>query len=388
MARVPLVTLSQDVRKRQLVVQFPNQSPIPFFNGLDQAKIHELQRTLRDLLEIVAHRFDFLRLNLSMIQRLYNHGLCNFARNFSNQLGWLDNCQDVIHKIEQHCRRYPDHPPLIEIQESFENYLPWELLPLRKEMGQSGPESPLKDVCGDLLGFSALIRRSMTNVVQDQGDPLRTPPVPAKWCVDNQFRDKYRAKPFFHCQRQIDPDPLEPWPNQRYSKDECLHELTALLCNPQPHEILHFDCHGSVANQLYQGTQLHLRSPEPTYDLHMLTLNEIEQGMNGCSADRLPFVFMNACSSFCIVPGQPLSFAYLFLRHRYRGFIGIQASIPKEVGAVFPRLFYRRLVRQHRPLMDALFWARWDLAKVYNNPLGILYSSYASPELCVERPRG
>ncbi len=102
--------------------------------------------------------------------------------------------------------------------------------------------------------------------------------------------------------------------------------------------------------------------------------------------DCRPFVFVNACGSSRVNPNQVCSLPKLFLQQlRSRGYIGTETTMADEVAAEFSYQFYDRLLHGHK-LGESLHDTRWHLVRKYRNPLGILYTRYANPELCVNDP--
>jgi hypothetical protein len=93
-----------------------------------------------------------------------------------------------------------------------------------------------------------------------------------------------------------------------------------------------------------------------------------------------PLVFMNACNSSTLrEEDSPLK---LFLElPNNRGFIGAETELPDSFAAPFAIAVYERLLLRLQPLSVALLGARWDLLQRCQNPLGILYTAYADPDL-------
>jgi hypothetical protein len=89
---------------------------------------------------------------------------------------------------------------------------------------------------------------------------------------------------------------------------------------------------------------------------------------------------MNACNSSTLrEEDSPLK---LFLElPNNRGFIGAETELPDSFAAPFAIAVYERLLLRLQPLSVALLGARWDLLQRCQNPLGILYTAYADPDL-------
>jgi len=97
--------------------------------------------------------------------------------------------------------------------------------------------------------------------------------------------------------------------------------------------------------------------------------------------ESYPLAFLNACGTSKTIPTALTSFPKGFLR-TYRGVIGTETPIPDDFAAAFSAKFYARFVRGYS-LGEALHRARWDFLQQSCNPLGILYTAYANPDLCV-----
>jgi hypothetical protein len=98
-------------------------------------------------------------------------------------------------------------------------------------------------------------------------------------------------------------------------------------------------------------------------------------------------VFLNACGSGDLDPAGANSFPELFLKKDFGflGFIGTETIIPDEFAGLFSEVFYEYLLAG-MSIGDALRAARWNLLKLHHNPLGIVYSLYAEPEIRVRHP--
>lgn len=97
----------------------------------------------------------------------------------------------------------------------------------------------------------------------------------------------------------------------------------------------------------------------------------------------LPLVVMNACGSARMHATNALSFPYLFLQNGNCGFVGSEIEIPDDVAAEFSKAMYERFLLGGQLLGQAILGARHDLLRLFRNPLGIAFSSYADPELHV-----
>jgi hypothetical protein len=117
-------------------------------------------------------------------------------------------------------------------------------------------------------------------------------------------------------------------------------------------------------------------------------MDKLDRLRRGQSTDRpiRPLVFFNACGSAAVDPVGASSFPDLFLSRGlgFLGFIGTEATIPDAFAAAFARAFYGYLL-QGMEIGHALYASRWKLLQENRNPLGMLYSLYAEPEIRVGR---
>jgi hypothetical protein len=69
----------------------------------------------------------------------------------------------------------------------------------------------------------------------------------------------------------------------------------------------------------------------------------------------------------------------------FTGFIGTETVMPNDFAAEFSIRFYERLIKGV-PIGEAILLTRWDLLRSYHNPLGLMYTLVAEPEIRVRRP--
>lgn len=103
----------------------------------------------------------------------------------------------------------------------------------------------------------------------------------------------------------------------------------------------------------------------------------------GDPVPRAAIIFLNACASLRTDSQCLSSLPGLFLQ-THAGVIGTEAKIPTNVAATFSRSFYRFMFAGH-DVGQSLHHSRWGLVREFNNPLGILYTLYAKPDLYLQR---
>jgi hypothetical protein len=157
-------------------------------------------------------------------------------------------------------------------------------------------------------------------------------------------------------------------------------------------QIHHFACHCDTNKPESNNYELSLRSGRfrgtRKVRLGRLTDELVQLGMKARSDRRArPLVFLNACGTGDLDPKGAGSFPNTFLKKRlgFIGFIGTETNIPDKFASTFSEVMYTHLLGGLQ-LGEAIHAARWKLLRTKRNPLGILYSLYAEPEIQVRRP--
>jgi hypothetical protein len=156
-----------------------------------------------------------------------------------------------------------------------------------------------------------------------------------------------------------------------------------------PDQILHFACHCHYLDDADPET-LCLTFSHDGKD-RQVTVETLREKLANCGGGQqenlsLPLVFVNACGTAATPSGLLPALPYFFLvENGNRGFIGTEALIPDAVAAAFSRRFYYHLLRG-QTLGMAFYAAKQDLLKRHRNPMGILYTAYANPDLRVSQP--
>jgi hypothetical protein len=96
---------------------------------------------------------------------------------------------------------------------------------------------------------------------------------------------------------------------------------------------------------------------------------------------------MNSCGSGDLDPGGASSFPDLFMNNDlgFTGFIGTETVMPNDIAAEFSIRFYEKLI-QGVKIGEAILLTRWDLLSLYRNPMGLMYTLFAEPEIRVRSP--
>lgn len=300
--------------------------------------------------------------------------------------------------------------PRIEVVTEIRDYLPVEFLPL---FNRKSPPEKLRKNTTDLLealssfpGFSVVIKRSYGRTYKDKANQIRRrhavnltlendPKLPVKFFQFADFVGAGEEISFFR--KWEDHFDLEgPWPDQCYPQngfgdrvfDHIWHYEQRFNgeAREKPCLINHFSCHCYTTDIESEKHFLRLAYDANEYDV---TLGDLLARFGEydfeCEGERSsPLVFFNACGGSKIDPQAFTSFPEFFFNIASRGFIGAESRIPDSVAAKFSTYFYTHLLSGY-PLGDAIQAAKRLLARRHNNPLGLLYTVYADPDLEVQK---
>jgi hypothetical protein len=144
--------------------------------------------------------------------------------------------------------------------------------------------------------------------------------------------------------------------------------------------IVHFACHTGPAPD-----------GEPEGKAYLILANEFpvsidEINVYEISLPHAPLVILNACDTGVRDPSQTFSFVETFLRLGACGVVATDCEVPDAFAAAFTKQIYAGLLGG-QDLGDILMSARKHFIRRHRNPLGLLYSMYADPEIRIERKR-
>lgn len=290
-------------------------------------------------------------------------------------------------------------PCLVEVNARIEDLVPMELIPLFgfEEPCEISDLMSLGKAVTSFLGFSCIVRRIIRGDPLPSGEPLdNVPKLPIQLFRHAGLTDK--EEQFFQRQRAlIDLD--GPWPAHDVAEDFG-EELVRNVLDPTkrfdnklrhpPDQISHFTCHCDTNQDSTEDYTLKLAGTGWWPKEYTVRLRELRDKFSQYDYEnrdqsgrvKRPLVFLNACGSSDVDPAGMISFPELFLRYHHRGFVGTETKVPDSFAAEFSQSFYRNFLSQVS-LGQAIYRARWDLLMRYCNPLGILYSVYANPDLRV-----
>lgn len=308
------------------------------------------------------------------------------------------------------------NPPIIEISSSLPYSLPFEFIPLfdAGEPPEIKDFTDIQSVASRFLGFSTVVSRRPKNIdnfnVILNANIKNRPKLKLRFFRHAGLSGVKIEEIFFKNQKWIDFH--GPWPHNKFYHEDFVRKLANQLYNgyEDPNEegvdqIQHFSCHCSTKSSNssdYTLTFLHKEEKNnfhrlqnllhPEGDNQWATLGELNTFFGMDSNERpkrnfkysYPLVFLNACGASTLDPSLISSFPSFFLRAGNIGVIGPETKIPDLFAAEFSKSFYESFIR-NSTLGQAIYKAKWQLLKKYLNPLGVLYSMYANPDLRVER---
>ncbi len=274
---------------------------------------------------------------------------------------------------------------------------PFELLPLF-DMESDLPSAiqrpdQLASEMRRFVGYGALVRRE--SAATHHADTIGTTPLRVRFLrfvmpgADSEYA-------FLSGIKNMDVE--GPWPPEGVTQSNVVKKLVDALINPRlvlgekeepeehdpPAHIVHFACHCHTDKPFDSDWEIELGRPVAPLKV---TLFDLRHGFkkSATSASPRPLVFMNACGTSVIDPTTSASFQRWFMANGHLGFIGTQTAVPDKVAAVFAGGLYEKLLAGH-PLGQAIVLARRRLVENCSNPLGILWTVQADPQLQLTTP--
>ncbi|MCP3728465.1 CHAT domain-containing protein [Paraburkholderia sp. CNPSo 3272] len=284
-------------------------------------------------------------------------------------------------------------PPVIELSadDAFPLawHLPLELIPLVQSADATAPRKPGAASPNDFLaylGMSAVIVRRRRPDGEASREKASKTPLSVVAFRGNSVLPGIEAQLSYFRSKTALIDAHTLWPGDD-PPDECdaVSELADILLQPQksrsapdsPRPVVHFCCHyraggaGALA-ELEVSDGLGVR----IVDLRgALAQHEVPDA----TVAGLPLVFLNACTSASLNPRDD-SLLRLLIRRGYCHVIGGETLLPDRIAGEFATRVYRDALRG-RPIGMAIWRARRYLLERFNNPGGLLYTLYGSPDI-------
>jgi hypothetical protein len=287
---------------------------------------------------------------------------------------------------------------LVDVVGADSEFLPLELLPLFPSHWREAPEDVvapdgLKQVAQTFLGFKAIVRRTIRASVPQIGRigsgrelPVRLfrdADMPGAALEERSLRERERVAL------------REPWPPPGLGRDTVVRSLSEFIYDSAragghsvdaPDCVQHFACHFHEGSRHPAESSLHLRAPGDTQ--HRIEIGSLSFAMHrrrrsSEAPTERPLVFANACGTSAFSPVHASALPRIFIENGNPGFIGTETRIPDDFAAAFSERFYDRWM-SGEPMGSALLDTKLQMLREWRNPLGILYSMYGNPDLCVK----
>jgi hypothetical protein len=299
-------------------------------------------------------------------------------------------------------------PKLIKLDYDVTTGIALELLPLLNPL--------LPRRVTNLIEFGRLARQflgiaAVTHHVPSAAEPpeLRNMPLlPMRLYIHEGLPMKYRMRQFFTPDNGFSVE--REWPPLNGNDSPAIQLASSLWKHREDTtgkaldreiQLNHFECHCSPADQ---GSVLHfsdgvirsfvrsgIRGVIEGIEVSSCDLHDAIRDLRLpiapiADADRRPLVFLNACASAALDPGELSPFSKLFVATDFRGFIGTQAVVPDVFAATFAERFYGHFF-SGLAIGRALYEAAWDSLRDDKNALGLIYFLHADPKITVATPK-
>lgn len=426
-ARLAITIAFDDAGSRVSFHPIGIPNPVTFDGDLGRHQLAELGRSLRADLIRLREGLDAVG-GLQQTERSAWQALkILYERGWRILRALLGDDAGAVHEVVSLCRgAWPGWvtpawaenalvPPLISVATRVGDGIPVEILPLFDCSPLDRPENfdelnldTLGRIACRFAGFSSMIQRVP---LRPRRRSPRTQPGSGRWLENLPHLPiasfLYRGLPglartdaFFTANATrlaIGPT----WPEAACpSEAETLaHELAVRIwerAGERPAQLHYFYCHCETERPPAEDHVLRFHTGNLLRGERRVTLGDLSSALAGLrlaseetqdTLDR-PLVFVNACASAALDPSGVGSFPEVFADDRFLGFIGTETAMPDPFASAFAEAFLTRLLLkpQPEPLGRALHRARWDMLQKYKNPLGLLYSAYADPDLQVRYP--
>ena len=297
-------------------------------------------------------------------------------------------------------------PPLIVFKTSVDDGIPIDVIPLLNLYDKP----PLSDDFRDLgkyacsfLGFCGIVKRE----ISDSLGPCRylenVPQLPIKMFINRSLPGPRKEEKTLKENTRLHIEhgwPHGSEPSQANFAGELakhLWEVKTRFGGPlrhHPDQICHFSCHSRTdIDRTPEEYEIALQGDQFLGGSRTATLEKLRNALAALSHkardDRAhrPLIFMNSCGSGDLDPSGASSFPDLFMNSDlgFTGFIGTETVMPNDIAAEFSIKFYERLIKGDA-LGEAILLTRWDMLADYHNPLGLMYTLVAEPEIRVRSP--
>jgi hypothetical protein len=298
----------------------------------------------------------------------------------------------------------PQEPVSITIVADVSRFVPLELLPVFDPTNWPvipSDQDTLSALVRRFPGFSAVIKREFPKLLVSHDLILKNEPkLPIRCFGDFGDEDLPAAANEFGFFKSKDEyfDLDGPWPpSSGLSAGDFSEKLANYLqfadenfdgkTRTQIDQIQHFICHCDIDSELFTRSLLRLSRQNEIriWELQAAFAGDVTAENPKAKPQSAPLIFLNACGASRIDPMAVTSFPRFFVEeNNNRGFIGTETNVPDNFAADFSAAFYTGLL-SGLTLGKAIQNAKWKMLLEKNNPLGIIYTVYADPDLHVSR---
>ena len=367
----------------------------------DRQKLGSEIVSLREKLLEVKERFASLedqdwKKTSRGFQILYDQGRIIALRLFKHRLREVSELFRRLHPLWD---KYRGEPLLMVVDGPLRDFIPFEFLPLfsTAALEEIRDLESLIAMARRLVGFSFFVRRHLTGEAILQHKVLENDPkLPVRFFYHAGLGGARTEAEFFRARSRF-VELRGPWPGEELEEAAVRSGLAGYLFLPfegddrrSPDQVQHFACHCDTEVEDSEDGSLELshdgkaRRRVRIRDLE-LALSE-HLGVEAGDRPVMPLVFVNACASAVEDSRQMASFQHFFLQqNRNRGYIGTETRVPDPIASTFSKYFYSQLLTGSS-LGTAIHTTRWKLLERHRNPLGLLYTVHADPEIRVQRP--
>lgn len=339
--------------------------------------------------------------------RLHKRGRAVLHNLFDSDLNLLGEAENLFRSACPEWAAYKlgaDRPPprLILVKTKASYGIPFDILPFFGvgRPGIPGNMDELGRLASQFLGFSAIVRRELGPAPRNPARLDNYDKLPVKFFRHAWLTTVDREEQFFHSKLAIKLD--GPWPKAKLTGSFTMQLAQLMLSGPpqltsnggrsRSDQILHFSCHCDTTNRNAESYEIRLAYGNEIFGKeYSAPLSELKDALieiiREHGTTHGPLIFLNACGSASVDPSTAGSFPDLFTNPHFGflGFIGTEVEMPDAFASAFTCEFYSALL-SGLSLGSALYEARWNLVRERKNPLGLMYSLYADPEIRVRRP--
>ncbi|HEY4359086.1 MAG TPA: hypothetical protein VGN16_25290 [Acidobacteriaceae bacterium] len=371
-----------------VVLSAPGVESLTLQSQLNQGRLSELRIRMRDQLQLFA-RLAESSFELRGSQRWEQvDAAMQCLRRLGSMFGSALFKYGDVPRVEQFCRdacrwtKKLGQPPRIELIVGNYALAPFEFIPFfqRKSPGKITKPEELEDEARSYPAFVGIIKRTIHSAPEPASRLAGRPELRAKVFQYAPLLAVTRVGPELEkCGVTLSPNFPQKVFLPRDFESRMMH-----IFRTSKEQIFYFGCHCDTTDMDAMNHHVTLMDTAESEE-RQLSLGTIDLDLyeNGPRAPHGPLVFMNACGGADVMPSGLKSFPEVFLTGNFAGYIGTETIIPDTTAAAFATTFFKTFLRGET-LGESMLTARRRLLD-RGDPLGILYTAYASSDLLALR---